>query len=64
MTRSPTAVVAVVEDDGRGFDQGSVRENALGLVGVRERTALVGGRVRIETAPGSGTTLVAEIPLR
>ena len=64
VTRSPTAVVAVVEDDGRGFDQGSVRENALGLVGVRERTALLGGRVRIETAPGSGTTLVAEIPLR
>jgi signal transduction histidine kinase len=64
VTRTQAAVVAVVEDNGRGFDRAAVREDALGVEGVRERTALLGGRVRIETAPGAGTTLVAEIPLR
>ena len=44
LTRTAASVVAVVEDDGRGFDQAAVRPDALGLVGVRERVALVGGR--------------------
>jgi signal transduction histidine kinase len=64
LTRTAATVVAVVEDDGRGFDPAVVRPEGLGLVGVRERVALVGGRVTIEASPGSGTTLVAEVPLR
>jgi signal transduction histidine kinase len=56
-------VTAVVEDDGLGFDPGSAREDALGLVGMRERMALIGGRLRIESGPGAGTTLVAEVLL-
>jgi signal transduction histidine kinase len=31
---------------------------------MRERVALVGGRLRVEAAPGKGTTLAAEVPLR
>jgi signal transduction histidine kinase len=58
------AVVAVVEDDGSGFDPGATREDALGLAGMRERVGLVGGRLQIETTAGAGTTLVAEVPLR
>ncbi len=57
-------VVAVIEDDGSGFDPGSVGDDSLGLAGIRERVALVGGRLRLETAPGKGTTLAAEVPLR
>ena len=53
---------AVVEDDGAGFDPAAVREDALGLEGMRERLALVGGRLRIESSSGTGTTLVAEVP--
>jgi signal transduction histidine kinase len=64
LTRNEASVVVVVEDDGRGFDQSAVRPEGLGLVGVRERVALVGGRVTIESAPGAGVTLVAEVPLR
>ena len=52
----------MVEDDGAGFDPGATREDALGLVGMRERVALVGGRLQVESSPGSGTTLVAEVP--
>jgi len=58
-----TAVV-VVEDDGRGFDPASARRDALGFAGMRERVALVGGRLTVESSPGAGTTLVAEVPVR
>ena len=62
LQRKNGAVVAVVEDDGSGFDTSSTREDALGLAGMRERVSLAGGRLQVESAPGSGTTLVAEVP--
>ena len=57
-------VVAVIEDDGSGFDPLRTREDARGLSGMRERMALVGGRLLVESASGAGTTLVAEVPVR
>jgi two-component system, NarL family, sensor histidine kinase DevS len=62
LQRKNSAVVAVVEDDGSGFDPGSTREDALGLAGMRERVSLAGGRLQVESTPGSGTTVVAEVP--
>jgi signal transduction histidine kinase len=56
-------VRTVIEDDGVGFAVGAVREQALGLVGMRERALLLGGRFEVESSPGSGTTIVAEVPL-
>jgi signal transduction histidine kinase len=53
----------VVEDAGRGFDPASVRDGGLGLAGIRERTALLGGRVTIESAPGAGTRLALLVPV-
>jgi signal transduction histidine kinase len=64
LTRKGASVLAVVEDDGRGFDVAAAGNGGLGLVGMRERLALLGGRLTIEASPGSGTTLVAEVPLR
>jgi signal transduction histidine kinase len=52
----------VIEDDGRGFEDGH-GEGGLGLVGMRERVALVNGRFRIESAPNAGTTLLVEVPV-
>jgi signal transduction histidine kinase len=57
------SVTAVIEDDGRGFDPGNTREDRLGLLGMRERAELHDGRLKIEAAEGSGTTLVVEMPL-
>jgi PAS domain S-box-containing protein len=55
----------IVEDDGKGFQappQPSSREG-LGLVGIRERVALLRGTMTIESRPGKGTTLYVDIPL-
>ena len=64
LTRRSSSVALVVEDDGTGFDLDGVRDGGLGLSGMRERVALVGGRLLVESAPGKGTTLAAEVPLR
>jgi signal transduction histidine kinase len=63
LTRRDGGVSVVVEDDGRGFVPGDVREDALGLVGMRERLALVGGTLAVESRPGSGTAVIAYVPL-
>ena len=67
LTLKAASVVAVVEDDGEGFAPGEVTvtsDGGLGIVGMRERVALVGGRLEIESSPGAGTTLVVEVPTR
>jgi two-component system sensor histidine kinase DegS len=56
------AVVLVVSDDGRGFG-GSVREDGLGLIGMRERVALLGGHLTVDSTEGAGTMLTAELPI-
>jgi signal transduction histidine kinase len=63
LVRKPGAVAAVIEDDGQGFDPAAVRDGGFGLEGMRERVGLLDGRLRIESLEGSGTTLVAEVPL-
>jgi signal transduction histidine kinase len=59
-------ITLLVEDNGKGFDASIVREEGdkcLGLIGMRERVALLGGSVVIESVPGKGTTIRAKIPL-
>jgi signal transduction histidine kinase len=54
-------VSAVIEDDGRGMAGGGDGDG-LGLLGMRERLALIGGVLKIESSEGAGTTIVAEVP--
>jgi two-component system, NarL family, sensor histidine kinase DevS len=63
ITQGDDGIRVVVEDDGRGFRPEEIHEDALGVVGMRERVALVGGTLDLESAPGAGTALVAYIPL-
>lgn len=51
----------VVRDNGIGFDL-SVRKDTFGLLGIRERALMVGGRARINSAPGRGTRVSISIP--
>jgi signal transduction histidine kinase len=62
LTRRDGSVSAVIEDDGRGFAEEQGSENGLGLLGMRERVALVDGRLSVESSPGAGTTLSIEVP--
>jgi PAS domain S-box-containing protein len=50
-------------DRGSGFDPLASNGSTLGLVTMRERVELSGGQLRVETAPGQGTTIEAVIPL-
>jgi signal transduction histidine kinase len=54
-----------VEDDGTGFDPGSLRpDDGFGLFGIRERMGAIGGSLRIESSPGKGTRITLRAPLR
>ncbi len=64
--RRPGEVTTLVEDDGKGFDPdqlGPAPERRLGIIGMRERLALLDGTLLIESGEGAGTTLRARIPL-
>ena len=62
VARRDASVAATIEDDGAGFDLRSLREDGIGLIGMRERLALIDGRLHVESRPGVGTTIVAEVP--
>jgi signal transduction histidine kinase len=64
VTRKRDSVAAVIEDDGVGFDPDDTRDGGVGLVGMRERMALLDGRLTIESSGEGGTSLVAEVPVR
>src|SRR5579859_1843111 len=65
--RRADKLVAVVEDDGRGFDSAAVRarplERRLGLSGMEERAALIGATLTLESTPGVGSSVFLEVPL-
>jgi signal transduction histidine kinase len=61
-------IYAVAQDDGKGFDTSHIEQNydqrgSLGMTNMRERAALVGGKVSIESRPGKGTRVMIRIPL-
>lgn len=61
-------VTALIQDDGKGFDVNEVLKSKgvtqkLGLLGIEERVALLGGTFAIESQPGKGTSLLVQIPL-
>jgi two-component system, chemotaxis family, CheB/CheR fusion protein len=61
-------IVLIIEDSGQGFDMNKVavqggEEKGMGLIGMRERAALVGGTLEIESQPGDGTTIIVRAPM-
>jgi two-component system, NarL family, sensor histidine kinase DevS len=64
LARKAGAVKAVVEDDGQGFDPAEQTDGGYGLMGMRERLALLGGRLEVESSHDGGTTIAAEVPVQ
>ncbi len=64
VAREGVQVVLEVRDDGAGFDPQAARKpESLGLMGLRERAQLLEGSVLIESSPGAGTRVLAQIPV-
>ena len=68
LVKSTTGVKLSIRDDGRSFDvaaaeQRSARGASMGLLGMRERVELLGGKCAIQSAPHTGTMIQVEIPL-
>jgi signal transduction histidine kinase len=66
LQRTRDAVTVVVEDNGSGFDVKKMLgsgERGLGLFGMQERLALIGGTLRIDSSPQQGTRIIAWVPL-
>ncbi|WP_076593435.1 PAS domain-containing sensor histidine kinase [Herminiimonas arsenitoxidans] len=55
-------VTLKVTDNGQGFDHVSSREDSLGLIGMRERAFMLGGKLKIQSRLGSGTSIEVRIP--
>jgi signal transduction histidine kinase len=64
LSRKNGRVSVMIEDDGQGFDPARTRADGLGLLGMRERAALLDGTLSIESSNGAGTTLVLDVPVR
>ncbi len=65
---APSAIKIEIEDDGKGFDLNTVslqpdEIRGVGLLGMKERMALIGGKLRITTRPGGGTYVAIEVSL-
>ena len=65
LAQNQDACCVDLRDNGVGFDKSSVAgSGGFGLKGMRERIEKVGGHLAIETAPGKGTRISIEVPLR
>jgi len=63
VTEDQREIHVLVRDDGSGFDPSKGTEG-FGLLGMRERVELLEGRLTVHSAPGRGTTVAADLPVR
>ena len=61
LTQPDDAIRAKITDDGNGFD--TKRTRGMGLLGMEERVKRLGGAITIDSRPGTGTTILVELPL-
>jgi signal transduction histidine kinase len=62
LQQEPSRLVLRIQDDGQGFDARHIK--GLGLLGIQERVATLGGDCSIHSNPGSGTILAVELPFQ
>ena len=65
LERKDSEAILIIEDDGRGFEPDRELDrngSGMGLTGMRERMAMIGGTLEIESSEGDGTTIYAAVP--
>jgi signal transduction histidine kinase len=62
LVRTASGLRLEVSDDGAGFDRTAIDPRRLGIVGMGERAAAIGGDLEVDTAAGQGTRIVLTIP--
>jgi len=67
LTQYPEKLRMTITDDGRGIPNGTdvrrfVAEGHFGLAGMRERAAMIGGKLDVQSAPNYGTVVILELP--
>jgi signal transduction histidine kinase len=60
---TPDDIRLSIADNGIGFDSSTQTRHGLGLTGMKERAILVGAKLKIESKPGKGTKVIAEVKL-
>jgi signal transduction histidine kinase len=60
--QEPHRLTLSIQDDGQGFDVKQMK--GLGLIGIQERVAQLGGECHVHSEPGSGTVLTVELPFK
>lgn len=57
-------IILIITDNGKGFDASSLtHRKTLGLLGMKERTSMIGGILEIKSEPGKGTTVIVSVPV-
>ena len=64
--KAQNEVIIIIKDDGRGFDTTNFKAkgSGLGLVGLRERTKMLGGKIAINSSVGNGTEIRVNLPVK
>lgn len=63
LERGGDSLRLAIKDNGGGFPDGKVNGSGLGLLGMMERAHSVGGRLTVNSRPGVGVTILAEVPI-
>jgi signal transduction histidine kinase len=63
LERAADVAIMTISDDGVGLGRGPAKGGGFGLIGMRERTLLVGGELRLHGTPGQGTMVQASFPV-
>lgn len=64
LTLAPQRVILIITDNGRGFDPAAISQRSSGLAGMRQRLVEVDGAFNVESLPGNGTTVIAQVSLK
>ncbi|RYF84880.1 MAG: sensor histidine kinase, partial [Chitinophagaceae bacterium] len=56
-------LILTINDNGKGFDAENTKKKTLGLLGMKERTLMIGGEYKIKGTPGIGTVVEVTVPV-